>query len=521
MARTTIPAELVAINAIQGTLIADNAITAVHIATNAVSGTLVADNAITSTHIAQNNVTATQIAMNTITVTQLADSAVETAKLNNDAVTQAKIADDAVGADQLAANSVVSASIVNGSIVAADLADNAVTLAKMASLARGKIIYGDSAGDPAALALGTAGTIITSDGTDISWSNTISGSPTDNLLKVNQTGSGGSHHGFEVDTASTSAWSFRAAVGGTTKLGVTGDYVYIRNSLGLGDASPDTKLHLKDDGAIELRLEADANNNGQEDCFIRFYTDGKTQEGIVGMDNNNSSSLFTTNTENAMVFGTVSNLPTVFATNNTEKMQITADGKVLMGVHQTNGTSAEYGQAQITCAPPTDGSHISGLGIGFQGNVAEGGSTGLDFFTKISLSGAKWNHASIRALTHGVTSSAYGSLQFYTMNATTMTEKMRIVSDGTVRIYQGGYGRPFALGSHWGYSSGYRAIVMGSASTTYTTNHTGSVTLSFNYNPSGNGSGAFSGNGNEIILEEVKAFLLQILLIMGGIISLL
>ena len=50
---------------------------------------------------------------------------------------------------------------------------------------------------------------------------------------------------------------------------------------------------------------------------------------------------------------------------------------------------------------------------------------------------------------------------------------------------------------------------MGSAST-YTTNHTGSVTLSFNYNPSGNGSGAFSGNGNEIILEEVKAFLLQI-----------
>ena len=47
MARTTIPSELVAVNAIQGTLIADNAITAVHIATNAVSGTLIADNAVT------------------------------------------------------------------------------------------------------------------------------------------------------------------------------------------------------------------------------------------------------------------------------------------------------------------------------------------------------------------------------------------------------------------------------------------------------------------------------------------
>ena len=169
MARTTIPPELVAINAIQGTLIADNSVTAVHIATNAISGTLVADNAITSTHIAQNNVTATQIAQNTITVTQLADSAVETAKLNNDAVTQAKIADDAVGADQLAANSVVSASIVNGTIVEADMADNAVTLAKMASLARGKIIVGDSAGDPSALAIGSNGTVLSSDGTDVSW----------------------------------------------------------------------------------------------------------------------------------------------------------------------------------------------------------------------------------------------------------------------------------------------------------------------------------------------------------------
>ena len=169
MARTTIPPELVATNAIQGTLIADNAITAVHIATNAISGTLVADNAITSTHIAQNNVTATQIAQNTITVTQMADSAIETAKINNDAVTQAKIADDAVGPDQLAANAVVTGSIANGSIIEADMADNAVTLAKMASLARGSVIVGDSAGDPSALAIGSNTYVLSSDGTDVSW----------------------------------------------------------------------------------------------------------------------------------------------------------------------------------------------------------------------------------------------------------------------------------------------------------------------------------------------------------------
>ena len=101
--------------------------------------------------------------------------------------------------------------------------------------------------------------------------------------------------------------------------------------LGLHSGLPDTQLHVKNEGGIELRLEADSNNNGQEDCFIRFYTDGKTQEGIAGMDNNNSSTLFSGNTENAMVFGTVSNLPVVFATNNTERVQITNDGSVGIG----------------------------------------------------------------------------------------------------------------------------------------------------------------------------------------------
>ena len=77
MALTTITNAMVSVNAIQGTLIADNAITAVHIATNAVSGTLVADNAITATHIAQN----------TITVTQIADDAIESAKIADGIIT--------------------------------------------------------------------------------------------------------------------------------------------------------------------------------------------------------------------------------------------------------------------------------------------------------------------------------------------------------------------------------------------------------------------------------------------------
>jgi hypothetical protein len=101
--------------------------------------------------------------------------------------------------------------------------------------------------------------------------------------------------------------------------------------VGIGTGSPSTQLHVANTGGVELRLDADTDNSGQEDCFIKFLTDGGGQIGIVGMDNNNSSTLFSGNTENAMVFGCVSNLPAVFATNNTERMQITADGKTGIG----------------------------------------------------------------------------------------------------------------------------------------------------------------------------------------------
>jgi len=111
------------------------------------------------------------------------------------------------------------------------------------------------------------------------------------------------------------------------------------NRVGIGTGSPATQLHLANTAGIELRLDADTNNSGQEDCFIKFSTDGGGQLGIAGMDNNNSSTLFSGNTENAMVFGTISNLPTVFATNNTERMQILSSGELLIGKSVTTFTT--------------------------------------------------------------------------------------------------------------------------------------------------------------------------------------
>jgi len=74
-------------------------------------------------------------------------------------LTSADIQDGVITAADLGANSVDSSELV----------DNSVTLAKMAGLARGKLIYGDASGDPAALAVGAADEVLTHDGTDFDW----------------------------------------------------------------------------------------------------------------------------------------------------------------------------------------------------------------------------------------------------------------------------------------------------------------------------------------------------------------
>ena len=58
-------------------------------------------------------------------------------------------------------------SLPDNTVETADVQDNAITLAKMAGLTRGSIIYGNANGDPTALAVGTG--VLTGNGTDISY----------------------------------------------------------------------------------------------------------------------------------------------------------------------------------------------------------------------------------------------------------------------------------------------------------------------------------------------------------------
>ena len=103
------------------------------------------------------------------------DLEVKTADIAADAVTGAKIADDAIDSEHYVDGSIDHAHLANDCVDGDNIAVNSVGLAAMAGLARGKIIYGNASGDPTALAVGTSGQILKSDGTDISWGDAAAG----------------------------------------------------------------------------------------------------------------------------------------------------------------------------------------------------------------------------------------------------------------------------------------------------------------------------------------------------------
>jgi len=84
-------------------------------------------------------------------------------------VEHAMLDTDCVDGDNIADDSINSEHYVDGSIDTAHIADNQVTVGKLADLSRGSIIYGNASAATAELTKGSAGNVLTSDGTDIAW----------------------------------------------------------------------------------------------------------------------------------------------------------------------------------------------------------------------------------------------------------------------------------------------------------------------------------------------------------------
>ena len=130
---------------------------------------MIADNAIDSQHYVDGSIDLAHMSANSIDSDQYVDGSIDLAHMSANSIDSDQYVDGSIDLVHMSINSIDSDQYVDGSIDTAHIADDAVTIAKMAGLARGKIIYGDASGNPAALAVGTSGQVLKSDGTDIAW----------------------------------------------------------------------------------------------------------------------------------------------------------------------------------------------------------------------------------------------------------------------------------------------------------------------------------------------------------------
>jgi len=123
--------------------------------------------AIDSGEIASGAIDLAHMSVNSIDSDQYVDGSIDVAHMSANSVDSAQYVDGSIDLAHMSVNSVDSDQYVDRSIDTVHIGLNQVTIAEMAGITRGSIIYGDSSGDPAALALGASGLALKSDGTDL------------------------------------------------------------------------------------------------------------------------------------------------------------------------------------------------------------------------------------------------------------------------------------------------------------------------------------------------------------------
>ena len=290
MAITTVSSHVVSVNAIQGTLIADNAITAVHIATNAVSGTLIADNAVTATHIAQNTITVTQIADDAIEAAKIADGVITTNHLNKAMISSqtevTPVAGDFVLIGDTSDSNNLKKTPISGITALA-------TISGISSSADATAITIDSS---ERVGIGTGSPTQTLDVRGGSGAGThthavFTGTASRGLaLKSGQTG--GQHNGKAIldaqDTESGGA-SMDFQIGGTTKVTIDNS-----GNLAVGNTSPSYKFEVSGTGGTRMMVEntdtnwaaVDIRAGGNQSNYIFFKDDSAERARIQVLDGN-------------------------------------------------------------------------------------------------------------------------------------------------------------------------------------------------------------------------------------------
>ena len=263
----------------------------------------------------------------------MANTKVTTNVIADDAITGAKIADDAINSEHY----------TDGSIDTAHIADDQVTLAKMAGLARGKIIYGDSSGNPAALALGSNGQVLKSDGTDIAWGTDSSGVALDDIST-----------GDAATTLATSAGNITIdAQGSDTDIIFKGT-----------DGSTDTTF---------LTLD------GSEAGAATFNSSITIQDGsganvgaITNVGGNNLTISGTQTNHCGLSFATNAILPATEGATNSNTVDLGASSEKFKDLHM--GGTLETANLTIGGAQGSDGQVLTSTGSGVAWEAAGGGA---------------------------------------------------------------------------------------------------------------------------------------------------
>jgi len=146
-----------------------------NIGTGVITAAMLAANSVDSSELVDGSVDHSHLSADCVDGDNLADNACDSEHYTDGSIDHVHLAADCIDGDNIQDDVINSEHYAAGSIDTEHIADNQITLAKMAGIARGKIIYGDASGNPAVLAPGSADQVLTSDGTDISWGTAAAG----------------------------------------------------------------------------------------------------------------------------------------------------------------------------------------------------------------------------------------------------------------------------------------------------------------------------------------------------------
>ena len=294
----------IANTAVETAMIADDAVDADKLAANAVVNASIASNAaiahsklaaLASTKLLVGNgsnvatevVLSGDVTMDNAGAVTIGTGVVEHAMLAADAVDGDNIGDDVINSEHIVAASIDNEHLADNAVDTAEIADNAVTTDKLAGIARGKIIIGNSSGNPALLSPGGANTVLQSDGTDITYNTVATAMIADDAVTAAKLASNAVVNASIASNAAI-AHSKLAALAATKVLVGNGSNVATEVALS-GDVTMDNAGAVTiGTGVVEHAMLAgdavDGDNLADNAVDSEHYTDGSIDTAHIAND---------------------------------------------------------------------------------------------------------------------------------------------------------------------------------------------------------------------------------------------